>query len=192
MPLCLATLGSVRTRSSHQFAMLPSVFQVFWPFTIQESPSSTAEHAQRREVRARVRLGESLTPDVVAPEHSGEQRGLLLLGSVLDDRGRDVREPERVERSRRVGAVHLFGVHDLFHHSRAAAAPLVGPGDGGEARVGHRAVPAAQPFEPFAGELHRAAAETVAGELGREVRVEPGPELLAERLGFGRVTKVHG
>ena len=42
MPLCLGTSGSVRTRSSHQFDMWPSVFQVFCPFTIQVSPSSSA------------------------------------------------------------------------------------------------------------------------------------------------------
>ena len=160
-----------------------------------DDPAVAVEHgrgAQRREVGAGVRFGEALAPDVVAAEHAGEERGLLFVGAVLDDRGRDVREAERVERARRVRAVHLLRVHDLFHHARAAPAPFLGPRDRGEARVGQRAVPGAQAVEPLAADLHRTAAEAVADEVGGQVRVEPGAELLAERLGLGRIPKVHG
>ena len=55
MPLCFGTLGSVRTRSSHQLARWPSVFHVFWPLTIQLSPSRTAE--QRSEARSEPAFG---------------------------------------------------------------------------------------------------------------------------------------
>ena len=43
MPLCFGASGSVRTRSSHQFARWPSVFHVFCPLTIHTSPSRTAD-----------------------------------------------------------------------------------------------------------------------------------------------------
>ena len=59
---------------------------------------------QRREVGARVRLGEALAPDVVAAQHAGQELLLLLVGAELDDRGRDVREPERVQRARRAAS----------------------------------------------------------------------------------------
>jgi len=42
MPLCFGASGSVRTRSWHQSATLPNVFQTFWPLTTKSSPSATA------------------------------------------------------------------------------------------------------------------------------------------------------
>src|SRR5207253_2339629 len=134
---------------------------------------------------------ESLTPDVVAAQHTGEEPGLLLGGSVLDYRGGDVRQAERVERPRRVRAMHLLRVDDLFHDAGAAAAPFLGPRDRREASLGESAVPGAQTLEALAPDLHRAAAEAVADELGGKVGFEPGAELLAKRLGFGRVAEVH-
>ena len=70
------------------------MFHVFCPLTIHASPSRTAVRAQRREVGAGVRFGEALAPDVVAAQHAGEQGAFLLVGAVLDDRGRDVGEPD--------------------------------------------------------------------------------------------------
>ena len=167
MPLCFGTLGSVRTSSSHQFARWPSVFQVFWPFTIQWSPSRTAD--VRSDARSEPAFGSEKPWHQMSSPRSmrGRSVRLLLVGAVLDDRGRDVREAERVECARRVRAVHLLGEDDLLHDAGAAAAPLLGPGDRREARVGERAVPRAQVLEPLAADLHRAAAEAVADELGR-------------------------
>ena len=110
---------------------------------------------------------------------------------MLDDRRRDVRQAERVERARRVGAVHLLRVDDLLHDARAAAAPLFGPGDRREPGVGKSAVPGAQTFEPLVVDLHRAAGESVADQAVRQVGFEPGAELLAKRLGFYGVAEVH-
>ena len=42
MPLCLATLGSVRASSRPQSATLPPLVQIFCPFTTKWSPLSSA------------------------------------------------------------------------------------------------------------------------------------------------------
>ena len=42
MPSCFLTVVSVRTRQKIRLAYWASVVQVFWPFTTQWSPSSTA------------------------------------------------------------------------------------------------------------------------------------------------------
>src|SRR5205085_5922295 len=97
-----------------------------------------------------------------------------------DDRGSDVREAERVERARRSDAVHLLGVHDLLHHTRAAPAPFLRPRDRRVPRVRERAVPAAETREALAVELE-GAPEAVAPEVVGQVRVEPLPKLFAER-----------
>ena len=121
MPWCFGTSGSVRTSSSHHVAR--------WP---ERRPDLLAVHdpvvavahrrrPQRREVGARVGLGEPLAPDVVAAQHRGEQTALLLLGAVRHDRRCDVRDAEHVDRPGCAGAVHLLGPHDLLHHARAAA-----------------------------------------------------------------------
>ena len=112
------------------------------------------------------------------------------LGAVLDDRGCDVREPERIQRARCAGAVHLFREHDLFHDAGAAPTPLLGPGDRRVPRVGERAIPRAQAFEMIVVELERTT-EAIAAEILREVGVEPVPELVAKRFCFGRIPKVH-
>src|SRR5205823_367420 len=122
-------------------------------------------------------------------QHAGKQGALLIFGAVLDDRGCDVREAQRIERSRRARAVHLLREHDLLHEPRAPAAPLLRPRDRGVARVGERTVPRAQPFDGLATEVHRPT-RTGARVVG-EVRVEPGSELRAERLGFRRIVEVH-
>ncbi len=191
MPLCLGTLVSVRTSSSHQFARLPSVFHVLWPLTTQESPSSTAEH--RSDARSEPAFGSEKPWHQMSSPRSmrGRSVGLLLVGPVLDDRRCDVRQAHDVERARRVGAVHFLGVDDLFHHAGAAAAPFLGPGDGGEASVGECAVPGAKAFEALAADVHRAGARAGAGEIGGEVGVEPRAEFRAELLGFSRIPKVH-
>ena len=65
-----------------------------------------------------------------------------------------------------------------------------GPRDRGVAGIGERAVPPAELLEPVGRHVHREAG-ALAAELVGELVVEPGPELLAERLGLGRVGEVH-
>ena len=73
------------------------------------------------EVAAGVGLGEALTPDVVAAQHARQEALLLRVAAEVQDRGSDVREADRVQRARRVGALHLLGEHDLFDHARSRA-----------------------------------------------------------------------
>ena len=174
MPLCFGTSGSVRTSSSHQFARWPSVFHVFCPLTTKcrrRAPPVICSDARSEPAFG---LGEALAPDVVAAQHAGEQRALLLVGAVLDDRGRDVRQAERVQRARRLGAVHLLGEDDLLHDPGAAAAPLLGPGDRGVARVGERAVPRAQRARARSASISieppRPSPRELVGQVGRRAR----------------------
>ena len=163
------------------------MFHVFWPFTIQSSPSRTAD--VRSDARSEPAFGSEKPWHQMSSPRSmrGSSVALLLVGAVLDDRGRDVREAERVERARRAGAVHLLGVHDLFHDARAAAAPLLGPRDRGVARVGERAVPRAQARRARSPSISSDPPSPSPARSVGEVGVEPGAELLAERLGFGRI-----
>ena len=144
---------------------------------------------QRRQVGSGVGLREALAPDVVAAQHAGEQVALLLLGAVLHDRRRDVRQADDVHGPRRSGAVHLLGIDDLLHERCAPPAVLRRPGDGCVAGAGERAVPFLQSLDPFRvvpDGMPRQLAEIVG-----EVPVQPGPELLPERLGFLGIRKVH-
>ena len=90
---------------------------------------------QRRQIGTGVGLGEALAPDLVPAEHGPQEPLLLLLGPVLHDRRRDVRDADGVERAGRVRPAHLLGQDHLFHHPRPAAAVLLGPGDGRVPRV---------------------------------------------------------
>src|SRR5260370_18340300 len=69
--------------------------------------------AQARQVRASVRFGIPLGPYLVTAEHGGEPPLLLLLGAVLNDRGRgDVQAG--AERARHARAGRLFVVNQLL------------------------------------------------------------------------------
>ena len=125
----------------------------------------------------------------VAAQHAGEQVALLLLGAVFHDRRRDVRQADDVHGPRRPGAVHLLGVDNLLHERRPPPSVFRRPGDGRVAGAGEGAVPFLQPLDPLrvvADWMLRQLAEIVA-----EVLVEPGAELLPERLGFLGIRKVH-
>ena len=85
--------------------------------------------------------------------------------------------------------MHLLGVDDLLHQRRTPPAVLRRPGNGRVAGVGERAVPFLELLDPAPvvpdGMLRQLA------EIVGEVLVQPGPELLPERLGFLRIRKVH-
>ena len=89
------------------------------------------------------------------------------------------------------GAVHLLRVDDLLHDPGAPAAPLLGPGDRGVAGVGEGAVPGAELLEPVAGSISSEPPSPRPRIVVGQVGLEPGPELLAEGLGLGRVAEVH-
>ncbi|GIU87553.1 MAG: hypothetical protein KatS3mg009_2068 [Acidimicrobiia bacterium] len=141
MPRCL---GASRVGAHEELAPVGEVRQGRPRLLPVDDPVVAVAHgggAQRREVGACVRLREPLAPDVVAAQHPRQERALLGLGAVRDDRRGDVGQADRVERAGRARPVHLLGVHDLLHHAGAAPAPLLGPGDRGVAGVGERAVP---------------------------------------------------
>ena len=55
IPSCFLALLSVRTSMKIQFASFANVVQIFWPLTIQCSPSSTA--SVRSDARSEPALG---------------------------------------------------------------------------------------------------------------------------------------
>ena len=97
--------------------------------------------AKRRQVGACLGLRHALTPDVVGAHHAGQQRALLVIGSVVHDRRSDVVHADHVERHGSSRSRHLLGVDQLLEHRRAAAAVFLRPGHRTPPGVGHRRIP---------------------------------------------------
>ena len=96
-----------------------------------DDPFVAVEHGgglQRREVGARVRLGEALAPAGGAAEDAGQELLLLLLGPPLQDGRTDERVTEEVAAHRRLRVRELLGQHDALHRREALAAVLGRPG----------------------------------------------------------------
>src|SRR5688572_32147928 len=105
---------------------------------------------------------------------------LLRLGAVGDDRGAGHPEADHAEVRGRLRAGHLLEEDRLVAVGRAGAAVLLRPGQPGIARVEELAAPlAARLLEP------------AAPDLVREVLLDPGAQLRAERCLLGRVAQIH-
>jgi len=166
----------------HHFAYWAKVVQTFWPLTTHSSPSLTAG-LQRGEVRARLRLGEALAPDLLAGQDRLQVALLLGVGAVGDDDRPAHRQAEHVGRARRFLAGRLADEDRLLDHRRAAAAVLLRPGDPSPAG-------GVQPQLPLAAKGHDCVKPTLG--LGSGVVLEqPAANLVAEPLLRWRQRQIH-
>src|SRR5438046_538045 len=93
---------------------------------------------QARQVGARVRLREALTPDHLAAQDGREMRRLLLLRPARDEGRAGVVEPDEERRDvGRAGARILLAPDELLHEGRAAAAVRARPRYAGPAAGVH-------------------------------------------------------
>ena len=144
--------------------------------------------AQARQVAARVGLAESLAEDQVAAENPVDVLVLLPLGAMSNKRRRKERHAEPAEDDRRAGARHLLLVDRLHHRGRGAAARLFRPAELEPAALVEHALPA--PLDVLVVVLAIASHAPVA-PLGRQVLVEPGPDLFPEGFLFLREAEIH-
>src|SRR5262249_43350887 len=79
------------------------------------------------EVRARVRLGIQLAPDVFGGEHALHVAAFLLFGTVLDEGRADQAEGETVDGTGHVAVRHLFGDDGLLLRPRLLATVYLWP-----------------------------------------------------------------
>src|SRR5207249_6634986 len=87
---------------------------------------------QARQVGARVRLREALTPDHLAAQDGREMRRLLLLAAARDEGRTGVVQADEERRDGgRAGARVLPAPDELLHERRAAAAVRAPPRDAG-------------------------------------------------------------
>ena len=156
-----------------------------------DHPLVAVEHRRRLqagEVGSRVGLAEALAPAHLAAEDLRQEVLLLLLGPPLQDRRPDERVAEEVGAHRRLGPGELLGEHDALHRRQALAAVLLGPrGADPPAAVQLLRPLGVEPRPLLVGHL-----EALVEPAGRQVVLQPGPDLLAERLGLGGVGQVHG
>ena len=144
MPRCGGASGSVRASTAHQLAYCAPRRPRLLAVDHEVVAAVLRARAQRREIRAGIRLGEALAPDVVAAEDPLEVRGLLLGRSLGHDRRADDLEPDLADQRRRARPRELLVGDDLLHQRRAAAAVLGRPGEIDEPRLVQLALPAAE------------------------------------------------
>ena len=141
---------------------------------------------EARQVGARVRLGESLTPDDVAAEDAREMVRLLLLAAARDESRTGVVQADEGRRDLGGAGARILLVPDhLLHQARAAPAELARPRDAGPAALEHA---------PLPGEVVVPALSKV--DAGRpraawHVRLEPGACVGPERLLGSAEADVH-
>ena len=165
------------------------MFHVFWPLTTQQSPSRTAD--VRSDARSEPAFGSEKPWHQMSSPRSMRGSSVRFCSSVpcsmiagaMFDRPSGLSVPGACD------AVHLLGVHDLLHDARARGRPT--PRARRSRRSARRRACGSTPgaFEPVAVDLHRQPPRPSPAELVGEVGVEPGAELLAERLGLRRVAK---
>src|SRR3989454_4951255 len=134
----------------------------------------------RLSLRARVGLGEALTPELVGGQDLLQMPGLLGRRAVFHQRRAEHRQPAAVHELGRLGARHLLEQDDLLGERRAAAAELPGPVHADITGLPHRLLPAAQP--PHLVDVGARRREGLAAQLVRHVGLEPRPDLLPKHL----------
>src|SRR5206468_5983920 len=106
------------------------------------------------EVRAGVRLGEALAPDLLAGQDPRQEAALLRLRAVMDERRPDQRRPDTdVDHRRRADAGVLLGEEELLDRRRAAPAVLARPVEPRPAALEEAALPPAREADLLAGIL---------------------------------------
>src|SRR5437867_11041741 len=133
-----------------------------------------------REIGARVRLRESLAPELVGREDLRQVALLLRRGPVLHERGAEHRHAAAVHELRRLGACHLLVEDDQLDDRRAAAPELPWPVEPDVAGLAHSLLP-----RPGLLHLRPAAARGGVGpaaHIVRRVDLAPPAGLLADRF----------
>ena len=141
---------------------------------------------ERREVGARLGLGEALAPQHVARGHAREVAGLLLGRAEAHDQRADVVEVHVLRTARLAGGPHLLPHDGLLPHRPVGAAVLRGPAQ-------REPAPLRQLVAELAREGHRPLIvdEDRLPPRGQLV-VEERAQLGAERLFLGGEVEVHG
>src|SRR5215475_2519763 len=171
MPLCLATVGSVRTRKKPQSATCAMLVHTFWPFSTYQSPSSTAR--VWRLARSLPALGsekpwhQSSSAFRILPRCRARCAGVPCFMRV----GPSMEIPPRLT-------------------GWGASAVLRGPVEADVAGLVEGALPLAQPVHLVA--IGARGGEGAAAEVRGHVLFEPSPRFGPEPLLLGGEVEVHG
>ena len=133
------------------------------------------------EVRARTRLAEELAPDVLAPQQRRDERPLLLLAGVHQQRGPAHAEPDLERAGRDLERLGLAVEDALVAAGQPTPAVLDRPGDAGQAGLGQLALDRRR----HAGDSADASASRAAASLARQRGPQEGQDLVAEGLLVG-------
>ena len=158
-----------------------------------DDPLVAVEHGLGlRATRGRSPASGSLKPwhQAISPlQDLGQEVLLLLLGAPLQDRRADERVAEEVGPQRRAGLGELLVQHHVLHASRGPCRRTPW------ASVAQIQPPSKSLLGPLlverAGASPRVISKPSSNQPVGQVLLEPGADLLAERLGFGRVGQVH-
>src|ERR1700678_999480 len=138
------------------------------------------------EVRAGVWFRKSLAPDFFGAQNFRYEPFLLGLGAVGDNRRTNQAQTQRVRHRRGFGTRHFFPEDGLLHQRGAAAAKFFWPGNGRPAAFVQLSLPGAKVgirfFERFVLPL---------GPVFRDVRREPGPQLVTKLFFFCGEVQIH-
>ena len=155
----------------------------------QRVPLPLGARAERRQVGARPRLGESLAPQLLPREEGTDEAAPLRFAAVPEESGADQID---VRRGRWPWGAHLVErlvEEPAFDGRGGAASVLARPGDGSPATVVEEALPGARDLEPHRLLDPRPAVVSPPGR--REVRFEPGARLLREAELRAREGEIH-
>src|SRR5580658_10402696 len=127
--------------------------------------------AQSGDVGPGARLGEELTPDLLAPQRGADESALHIGRGEFHEGGHAHAETDAEIPLRSPAAALLLGEDGLLNGGTAAAAPFDRPGDARVARVRLARLPGARD-----GEIRGAEIWTLFLELAH-VGIEPGPNV---------------
>ena len=187
MPLCFGTSGSVRTKVSSTSASCAPDVHTFCPLTTKWSPSRTRPRAQRRQVGTGPRLAHPERRGHLGPQDRHGPLLLLLVGAERDQRRGDDADALRVEALVDPPPRQLLAVDVLLQDRRVAATELGRIARHQPAVVEHQPLPATGPLR----NVDYSTATARALRPRRQILVEEGDELGAERLDIGVKCQLH-
>ncbi len=175
----------------HQSAYCAKLVQIFWPVTTIASFSTSprARSAARSEPGAR--LGEALTPDVLAGQDLAQEGLALPILSLRDqDRAGQADADAQADEVGRPGARVLLAPDHLLENPELASTVGPRPGEARPASFEEPPLPPAREAHAF----RRGVGSAVAGRppSGGQVLLEPAPHLQSEARVLGALAKVHG
>src|SRR5438270_13949178 len=139
----------------------------------------------RRQIRARPRLGEALAPPIVEIGGARQEAPLLLVAAELDQHGAEHRDIARVALRRREG-LDLFQEHHALDRRPAWPAPFLWPVEGRPGLLVQDALPADEVrLFDLVPELQFLA------DVVRQVVADKAAHLLAKSKLFGAETEIH-